>query len=151
VLNTLANTVLQPFVKVVDRTGRHFSNGELAKILVDSILKLRLGANRPCHFEVCTQQLLLQQIHTGVDSGTKFLFSNIGKALDLVVGTCEASSNRGRKNLRVTWSNEEERHKQSSGSPYSQCVILKNHFKLVGPLSRSHKPKMIQMSKHAME
>ena len=48
---------------------------------------------------MCTKQLLLQRIDTGVDGGAKGAFRKVRKVIDLVVVTCKAGTNRRSKNL----------------------------------------------------
>ena len=93
----LTDSVLQPLVKIVDGTGRHFSNGELARVFVQLFLQLRLGTHGLVHLTVQLQKLLLLKRNAGVDSSKKCVFRNVRKARDLVVGTGEAGTNSWRE------------------------------------------------------
>jgi hypothetical protein len=106
-------------VEIIDRASRHFADGELSGIFVESFLKLRLGTYRFSDLFLSFQQLLLQRLYTGVDRGTKRHFRNIREVRHLVVCTREAGTNRWRKILRVNCSNGEEGLNRSSWGPYS--------------------------------
>ena len=89
----LTDSVLQPLVKIVDGTGRHFSNGELARVFVQLFLQLRLGTHGLVDFALKLQQLLLKRLHAGIHGGTQRLLRHLREARHLIVGASDAGTN----------------------------------------------------------
>ena len=90
---------------------------------------IELGTHDFFDVLVYPQQQLLQRRNTGIDSSEKRGLGNVGKTLQLAIGTGEASAKCRCEHLQISFqlmkSNAKEGSSSSACNTYTQALLVK--------------------------